>query len=94
MKQYTFEELIPRATSLFYKVWIDEGTPQECEFYKEYFTQYPNKGNYTEFYNKALKKAVNILFTSFEYETPERITTPAEFLRIIEQEEAANAQYL
>lgn len=84
----TFENLIKRAEPLFYSVWIDEATPQECEYWRQYFNQYPNKGDYKTMYEKALKKCVKILYTSWYYETPHRISTPEQFLQIIEQEES------
>ena len=82
----TFEELIPEAEGLFYKVWISEGTAEECDFYKGYFEQYPNKGSYQEFYEKALKKRVCILFSSWEYETETTYYTPEDFKQAIERE--------
>jgi len=83
----TFEELIPRASKLFYKVWISEGTPEECDYWKAYFELYPNKGNYQDFYNKALKKSAKILFSNWQYEEEETYYTPEEFLTAIEREE-------
>lgn len=83
----TFEELIPRAKKLFYDVWISEATPEECNYYIAYFEQYPNKGNYKDFYEKALKKHVCILFSNWQYETPESYFSPEEFLTAIEREE-------
>ena len=85
----TFESLFSRATPLFYKVWIDEATPEEINYYKEYFRKYPNKGNFTEFYNKVLKKNIKVLFTPWEYETPTSYKTPEEFLQAIQEAEEA-----
>ena len=82
----TFEELIPEAEGLFYKVWISEGTAEECNFYKGYFEQYPNKGSYQDFYEKALKKHVCILFSSWEYETETTYYTPEDFKQAIERD--------
>ena len=86
-KKLTFEELLPRAKKIFFSVYIREATPEECLYYKEYFKQYPNKGSYKDFYNKALKKAAFIVFTDFYYETPTRCTTPEELLQYITETE-------
>ena len=85
----TFEELMKRAEAVFYDVWIEEGTPEECQYYKDYFQQYPNKGDYETFYNKCLKKHAHTLFTSWDYEEAEHYSTPEELLEAIEREEAA-----
>ena len=83
----TFEELQDRAERVFYSFWIEEGTPEECKYYMEYFQKYPNKGNYTTFYNRCLVKHVKILFSSWDYETPTVIYTPRELLQEIETAE-------
>ena len=85
----TFEELMKRAEAVFYDLWIDEGTPEECQYYREYFEKYPNKGDYETFYNKVLKKHAHTLSTSWDYEEPEHYATPEELLKAIEDEEAA-----
>lgn len=88
----SFESLLQRAKPLFYKVWISEATPDECQYWEDYFRQYPNKGNYNDFYNRALKKSVKVLFSNWMYETETTYRTPEEFLQIIEEEEARNAE--
>lgn len=85
----TFEELQERAEKFFYSVWIEEGTPEECAFYKSFFENHPNMGNYETFYNKCLKKHAHTLRTSWDYEEPDHYTTPEELLQAIEEEEAA-----
>lgn len=85
----TFEELQNRAERVFYSFWIEEGTPEECQYYREYFEKYPNRGNYETFYNNVLKKHAHALFTSWDYEEPEHYSTPEELLKAIEDEEAA-----
>ena len=87
MQELTFESLITRAEKLFYSVWIEEGTPEECNFYKSYFEQYPNRGNYETFYKKTLKKHAHTLSTSWDYEEPQRYDTPQELLAAIEEAE-------
>ena len=87
MEKLTLESLLGRAKKVFYDVWITEGTPDECEYYKEYFRQYPNKGNYEEFYKRCLAKHAYILFSSWDYETPTAIYTPEELLAEIEAAE-------
>ncbi len=87
MQNLTFENLLPRAQAVFYDAWISEGTPEECKYYMEYFQKYPNKGNYTTFYNRCLVKHVKILFSSWDYETPTVIYTPRELLQEIETAE-------
>ena len=83
----TFEELQERAEKVFYSFWIEEGTPEECDFYKSYFEKYPNRGNYDIFYNKCLKKHAHTLTTSWDYEEPEHYDTPEELLQAIEEQE-------
>lgn len=80
MEALTLESLLDRAKAVFYDAWITEGTPDECSYYREYFKKYPNRGTYEDFYKKALIKHVNILFSSWDYETPTAIYTPEELL--------------
>ena len=94
MNGITFESLLDRAKKTdFYKVWIDEATEEECQYYRDYFNKYPNKGSYDEFYESALKKHACILFTSWEYETYTTVHTPEEFLALIEKQEEEEKQY-
>ena len=83
----TFEELIPRASRVFYKVWIDEATEEECAWWRDYFERFPNKGSYEAMYKNALSKSVKVLFTSWDYETPLRIDTPKKLLKLIKEKE-------
>ena len=85
----TFEELQGRAERVFYSFWIEEGTPEECKFYKDFFDKYPNRGNYEAFYKKCLQKHAHTLTSSWDYEEPEHYDTPEDLLQAIEEQEQA-----
>ena len=68
--------LIQEAREYFYKVYVYEMNENEQNYYKEYFRQYPNKGNYEDFYKKCLVPHVTIYPTSWEYEEQYTIYTP------------------
>lgn len=87
MQKLTFESLLKRAKAVFYDAWISEATPEECQYYIDYYKQYPNKGDYKTLYERALKKHVKILFSSWDYETPTCFYTPEELLKEIEAAE-------
>ena len=76
-----------------YKVWIDEATQEECDYWKNYFLQYPNKGNYETMYNNALRKHACILDTDWEYETESTYYTIEEFLEAYREYKTSNDEY-
>lgn len=88
----TFEELQDRAERVFYSFWIEEGTPEECKFYKDFFDKYPNRGNYETFYKKCLHKHAHTLTSSWDYEEPEHYDTPEDLLQAIEEREQEQAE--
>lgn len=85
--------LIQEAQKYFHKVFVAEIHDNEKEYYREYFRQYPNKGNYEEFYKKCLVPHVTIYTTSWEYEDPETIYTPEDLRKWIDDRKREELTY-
>ena len=63
----TIKTILKEAEKYFYKAWLEEPQPEEIRYYKDYFSQYPNKGNFTDFYNRALSPRIKVYTTSYNY---------------------------
>ena len=65
-KQIFDPALIERAKELFYFVRIDIATKDEVDYYADYFSKYPNKGNIENF--RPLLTHITIYVTDWQYE--------------------------
>lgn len=91
------EILLKECEKYFYKSWYEEPTEAEQEYYKNYFAQDPTRGNYEEFYNKALSPRIYIYYTNENYNNycdPDIFIIPADIDRLKQEIEETKQYYI
>lgn len=93
----TIKALLKECKKYFYKSWYEEPTEAEQEYYKNYFAQDPTRGNYEEFYNKALSPRTKVYFIADNYNNycdPEVFIIPADIDRLKQEIEETKQYYI